>query len=85
MPQNDLEASMPRFLIGVATAAVWFVLSYAAHAERVCRQVCDNGICVSKCVGHPDSEVIIHQHDPTPRLTSAGPAMTMTTDDDSGR
>jgi hypothetical protein len=36
---NDFEASMAKILIGAATAAVWFTLSYAAHAESVCRQV----------------------------------------------
>jgi hypothetical protein len=54
---------MGKILIGVATAAVWFALSHAANAERVCRQVCDNGTCVSKCVDHPDSDVIIRDHD----------------------
>jgi hypothetical protein len=32
---------MTKFLIGVATAALWFALSHAANAERICRQVCD--------------------------------------------
>jgi hypothetical protein len=27
--------TMTKFLIGVATAALWFALSYAAHAERI--------------------------------------------------
>ncbi|HEX4238140.1 MAG TPA: hypothetical protein VHZ64_09405 [Xanthobacteraceae bacterium] len=36
---------MTKFLIGVATAALWFALSHAANAERICRQVCDNGNC----------------------------------------
>jgi hypothetical protein len=52
---------MGKFLIGVATAALWFALSHAANAEQVCRQVCDNGTCVSKCVDHPD--VIVRDHD----------------------
>jgi hypothetical protein len=29
---------MTKFLIGVATAALWFALSYAANAEPVCHQ-----------------------------------------------
>ena len=41
---------MTKFLIGVATAALWFALSHAANAERVCRQVCDSGTCISRCV-----------------------------------
>ena len=31
---------MTKFLIGVATAALWFALSHAANAERICREVC---------------------------------------------
>jgi hypothetical protein len=54
---------MSKVLIGVVTAAVWFVLSQAANAEQVCKQVCDNGTCVSRCVDNPDSTVIIHDHD----------------------
>jgi hypothetical protein len=41
---------MTKFLIGVATAALWFMLSHAANAERICCQVCDNGACASPCV-----------------------------------
>ena len=54
---------MSKFLIGAATAAVWFALSHAASAEQVCRQVCDGGTCVSKCVDHPDTGVIVREHD----------------------
>jgi hypothetical protein len=50
---------MTKFLIGVATAALWFVLSHAANAERICREVCDHGTCVSRCVHGPDADVII--------------------------
>jgi hypothetical protein len=49
---------MSKFLIGMATAALWFALSHAANAERVCNQVCDNGTCVSKCVEHPDGVIV---------------------------
>ncbi len=54
---------MGKFLIGVATAALWFALSHAANADQVCRQLCDQGTCVSKCVDHPDSNVIIRDRD----------------------
>ena len=37
---------MGKFLIGVATAALWFVLSHAANAGQVCTQVCDSGTCL---------------------------------------
>ncbi len=53
---------MGKVLIGVATAAMWFALSHAANAERVCRQVCDGGSCISRCVDRPDAEVTIHEH-----------------------
>lgn len=54
---------MGKILIGVATAALWFVLAHAANAERVCRQVCDSGSCVSQCAEHPDTTVIrTHEH-----------------------
>jgi hypothetical protein len=54
---------MSKILIGIVTAAAWFVLTYAANAERVCRQVCDGGTCVTKCVEH-DSDV--RDHGPPP-------------------
>jgi hypothetical protein len=54
---------MSKFLIGVAMAALWFALSHAADAEQICRQVCENGTCVSKCVDYSDSDVIIRDHD----------------------
>jgi len=50
---------MTKFLIGVATAALWFALSHAANAERICREVCDHGTCVSRCVHRPEADVII--------------------------
>ena len=58
---------MTKFLIGMATAALWFVLSHAANAERTCRQVCDSGSCVSRCVSRPDSEVIVHEREQSRR------------------
>jgi len=54
---------MSKFLIGVATAALWFALSHAANAEHICKQVCDNGTCVSKCVDNPDNVGIVREHD----------------------
>jgi hypothetical protein len=54
--------AMGKILVGVITAAAWFILSHAANAERVCQQACDNGTCISKCVGS-DSTVIVHDHD----------------------
>jgi hypothetical protein len=54
---------MTKVLIGVATAALWFVLAHAANAEQVCRQVCDAGTCVSKCVDRPDTTTVIREHE----------------------
>ena len=54
---------MTKFLIGMATAALWFVLSHAANAEQTCRQVCDNGSCVSRCVSRSNSGVIVHERE----------------------
>jgi hypothetical protein len=63
MPHNNAETMMNKILVGAATAALWLGVSYAAHAERVCKQVCDGGTCVSKCVEHPDAGVVVHEHD----------------------
>ena len=54
---------MTKFLIGVATAALWFALSHVANAERICREVCDHGTCVSRCVHHPDADLIIRDRE----------------------
>ena len=50
---------MTKILIGMATAALWFVLSHAANAERICRDICDNGSCVSG--GAPGGGVVIRR------------------------
>ena len=57
---------MSKILVGMAAAALWFVLSQAANAERICQEVCDNGICVSRCVDNPDSKTIIREPDRGP-------------------
>jgi hypothetical protein len=54
---------MGKILIGMAAAALWFVLSLAANAERLCQEVCDNGICVSRCVDNPDGSTIVRERD----------------------
>jgi len=41
---------MTKILIGMATAALWFVLTHAANAERISREACGHGSCVSLCV-----------------------------------
>ena len=41
---------MTKILIGMATAALWFMLSHAANADRLSRGVCEHGSCVSRCV-----------------------------------
>ena len=54
---------MSKILIGVAAAGLWFAFSFAANAERVCHQVCDNGTCVSKCVEKSDPGIVVHERD----------------------
>jgi hypothetical protein len=55
---------MGKILVGMAAAALWFVFSQAADAERICKDVCNNGICVSRCVNNPNGdEMIIREHD----------------------
>jgi hypothetical protein len=50
---------MSKFLIGVATAALWFALSHVANAEQIVRQVCGNGACVSSLPDRPAPTVVI--------------------------
>jgi hypothetical protein len=57
---------MSKILVGMAAAALWFVLSQAANAERICQEVCDNGTCISRCVDNPDSKAIIPERDRVP-------------------
>ena len=54
---------MGKILLGAGTAALWLVLAHAANAERVCKQVCDHGTCVSKCVENSEPDVIVRERD----------------------
>jgi hypothetical protein len=78
-PFGGLE--MRKILVGLAAATMWLALSQASNAERVCRQVCDHGACVSKCVDHPDSGVVVHERDhyrdvhPGPGVDVHGPGV----------
>jgi hypothetical protein len=65
--------TMGKILVGMAAAALWFVLSQAANAERICQEVCDNGICVSRCVDNPDSKAIIRERDRGPGVELHAP------------
>jgi hypothetical protein len=51
---------MTKFLIGMATAALWFVLSHAANADRICREVGHHGSCVSSG-DTPAGDVVIRR------------------------
>lgn len=53
-------------LIGIAAAASLLVLMQTASAERVCREVCDGGTCVQKCVEHNDQVIIDRDRGPPP-------------------
>ncbi len=66
---------MSKIFLGIITAALWFVLSQAANAERVCNQVCNGGTCVSKCVDHPDASVIVRDHDQYRDRDDRGPGV----------
>lgn len=67
---------MSKILIGMAAAALWFVLSQAANAERICKDVCDSGTCVSHCVNNPNGdEMIIRERDPTPGVDVRAPGV----------
>jgi hypothetical protein len=58
---------MGKILVGMAAAALWFVLSQAANAERICKDVCDGGTCVSHCVTNPNGdEMIIRERERGP-------------------
>ena len=58
---------MGKILVGMAAAALWFVFSQAADAERICKDVCNNGICVSRCVNNRNGdEMTIREHDRGP-------------------
>jgi hypothetical protein len=63
MAERGAESSISKILLGVITVALWFVLSQTANAERFCNQVCDNGNCISKCIDHPDTSVIVRDRD----------------------
>jgi hypothetical protein len=54
---------MSKILIGMAAATLWLVFSQAANAERVCREVCDGGTCVSRCVNHSEEDTIVRERD----------------------
>jgi hypothetical protein len=51
---------MTKFLIGMATAALWFVLSHAANAECICRQASHHASCVSSCDA-PTGDAVIRR------------------------
>jgi hypothetical protein len=64
---------MTKILVGMAAAALWFVLSQAANAERICKDVCDGGTCVSHCVNNPNGdEMIIRERGPGVELRTPG-------------
>jgi hypothetical protein len=65
---------MGKILVGMAAAALWFVFSQAADAERICKDVCNNGICVSRCVNNRNGdEMIIREHNRGPGVELRAP------------
>ncbi|HWX82982.1 MAG TPA: hypothetical protein VNZ48_05210 [Xanthobacteraceae bacterium] len=72
---------MGKILVGMAAAALWFVLSHAANAERICKDVCDNGTCVSRCVNNANGDdMVIHEHDRGPGIELRGPGVDVDVD-----
>jgi hypothetical protein len=57
---------MRNLLIGIAATAGMLVLTQTANAERVCREVCDGGTCVQKCVEHEDRVIVDRDRGPPP-------------------
>jgi hypothetical protein len=54
---------MRRFTwISIAAMAGALAFAQSASAERVCKEVCDHGSCVKRCVHHRDDAVVIHRH-----------------------
>jgi hypothetical protein len=51
-------------LVGIAAVSGMLVLTQTASAERACREVCDGGTCVQKCVEHDDTVVIDRDRGP---------------------
>jgi len=65
---------MSKIMVGMAAAALWFVFSQAADAERICKDVCNNGICVSRCVNNRNGdEIIIREHNREPSVELRAP------------
>ncbi len=65
---------MSKILVGMAAAALWFVFSQAADAERICKDVCNNGICVSRCVNNRNGdEMTIREHNRGPSVELRAP------------
>jgi hypothetical protein len=72
---------MSKILVGMAAAALWFVFSHAANAERICKDVCNEGVCVSRCVNNSDGdETIIREHDRGPGVELHAPGVDVDVD-----
>jgi hypothetical protein len=71
---------MSKILVGMAAAALWFVFSQAANAERICKEVCDGGTCVSRCVNDDDHDTVIHERDRGPGEHLRGPGVDIDVD-----
>jgi hypothetical protein len=50
--------------VGIAAGVGMLVLTQTASAERVCRELCDGGTCVQRCVEHDDTVVIDRDRGP---------------------
>jgi hypothetical protein len=53
-------------LLASVAAAAMFAMAQTASAERVCKEICDGGTCMQKCIEH-DDPVVIDRDGPPPR------------------
>jgi hypothetical protein len=53
-------------LTGAVAGAAMFALIQAASAERICKEVCEGGACVQRCVEHDDRTIIDRDRGPRP-------------------
>jgi hypothetical protein len=63
-------------LMSLVAGAGALLVAQTASAERVCREVCDGGTCVQKCVEHHDDDrVIIDRDRPRPGVELHAPGV----------
>jgi hypothetical protein len=74
-PVHLEEAMRNITLVGIVAGAGLLALTQMASADRVCRQVCDGGACVEKCVEHEDRVIIDRDRAPPPAVGLRAPGV----------